>query len=86
MGTSVEVKIFMIVKSAKKMAKNHEKKCEDKGRLGKKLKERYPDGDIPDCSSGGHRQGDTPLQHRQARGHTLATQTGGRIPFHNTDR
>ena len=29
MGTSVEVKIFMIVKSAKTKAKNHEKKCKD---------------------------------------------------------
>ena len=59
--SSVKVKIFMIVKSAKKIAKNHEKKCEDKGRLGKKMKERHPTGDIQDCSSGGHRQGDTPL-------------------------
>ena len=34
MSTLVEVKVFLIVKSAKKMAKNHEKKCEDRRKVG----------------------------------------------------
>ena len=64
------------------MAKNHENNYEDKGRLGKKVNERYPNGDIPDCSSEGHKQGDTPLQVREC---PLATQTGRGMPLYNTD-